>query len=322
MAIIRKIKLKAGTAHQLIYYLNNKRYFKYFPPKVPSKIVQAEKKRIEREILLGKFNSKEIDIPILTQKIKLEDFADWYKNIRQTDPDLLCATSTLQRYIIAIKTFTTVIGLKKPLSDITTNDINQFKLKQIENNKTRAGINKDLHHLKNPFKLARQHNLITRDIQITKFKVRKQLPDYLTPSEMDLLFENLPKGQVQVHLAATIIKWTGIRRTELCERCTKSDFNFEAGYLTIHGKNNEDQTVPIHPELTDYLNQNQIFQYKKTNRSHNNYKQALNFRRHQSSQKTSKYKQKRQNTFAPPHPGNQPNQSRLRSERSTRVIET
>jgi len=261
MATIRSKKLKTGTAHELRYYQNNKQQHIYFPSEIPLKYVQAEKARVEREILLQKALTKQIDIPILTQKITLGEFADWYKKMRENNTELHCATTTLQRYIYAIIAFAATTGLKKPLSNITSHDINQFKLNRIKQGKTQAGINKDLHHLGHPFKLAKKHGLITRDIEITKFKVRKKLPDYLSPDELNRLFEKLPKGQVE--LAAHIIKWTGIRRTEICERCTKSDFNFETGYLTIHGKNNEEQVVPLHQELIEYLNNNPIFQNRK-----------------------------------------------------------
>jgi len=260
MASIRSIKLKSGTAHELTYYINGKRQRDYFPPGIPLNVVQAEKLRIEREILLNKTTAKNLEYPILTKKINLGQFEDWYIAKRETNPDDHVAPSTLKRYRWALRAFACAIGLDYPLFNIKTEHVQQFKTHQLNAGKSLKGINKNLHHLSHPFKLARQSGLITHEIKITKFKVYKSLPDFLMPDELNNLFQHLPAGQVE--LACHIIKWTGIRRTELIERCHKSDFNLKSGYLTIHGKNQEDRTAPLHPELITYLDQNQYFKYR------------------------------------------------------------
>jgi len=261
MASIRPIILQRGTAHELTYYINRKRHRQYFPPEIPLNIVKAEKLKIEREILLNKTQSRDIDLPIITRKINLGEFETWYHTKRSTNSDDHVAKSTLTRYLWAIRAFTRAIGEATPLFQITTDHIQRFKNYQLEHGKTLAGINKDLHHLSHPFKLARSAGLISHDVKITKFKVYKGLPDFLMPEELNKLFQHLPSGEVE--LACHIIKWTGIRRTELIERTIKADFNFKAGYLMIHGKNSADRTAPLHPDLMVYLKTSPIFQSKR-----------------------------------------------------------
>jgi site-specific recombinase XerD len=258
MASIRTIKLKRGTAHELTYYLNRQRHRVYFPPEIPASAVQAERLRIEREILLNKTQAKQLDIPILTKKITLSELECWYRAQRANDP---IAPSTLIRYCWAIRAFARAIGPATPLFHVKTEHIQAFKAYQLAHGKTEAGINKDIHHLSHPLKLAKQHGLLLHDIHLTKFKVYKGLPDFLMPEELHHLFQHLPSGEVE--LACHIIKWTGIRRTELIERTCKNDFNFRAGYLMIHGKNSVDRTAPLHPDLVAYLKTNPIFQSKQ-----------------------------------------------------------
>ena len=261
MASIRRISLKRGVAHELTYYVNRQRRRVYFPPEIPLSAVKAEKLRIEREIVLAKAQAKHLDIPIITRKITLAEFETWYLTQRQTNPDDHVAASTLERYRWALRSLSRAIGPDTPLFQLTSESIQRFKLIQLERGKTHQGINKDLHHLSHPFKLARSAGLITHDIRITKFKTYKALPDFLMPDELDQLFQHLPAGEVT--LAAHIMKWTGIRRTELIQRCHKSDFNFTSGYLTIHGKNRVDRTVSLHPALRSYLKSDPIFRQRQ-----------------------------------------------------------
>ena len=263
MANLREIKLKHGIAHELTYYINSKRFRDYFPASVSKKYVLAEKLKIEREILLQKTRNKNIDLPIITIKINLGQFPAWYRTIRQTNPDDNCAESTLNRYILSLKTFAKVIGESYPLFKITTQHVQQFKTRQLHAGKKPPGINMDLRHLSHPFKLAHQHGLIPVVPQVVKIKVYKSLPDFLMPEELNKLFTFLPQGEVS--LACHIMKWTGVRRSELVERCCKKDFNFNSGYLLIHGKNQEDRTIPLHPKLREYLKTNNIFNSKEPN---------------------------------------------------------
>ena len=260
MATIIKIKRKHGTAYRVQYYYKSKRYYENFPEGIPLTIVTARKKELEAGIVLSKAKLKDFK-PSQTLKTALTtaNFASWYYNIRSKEPDL--APSTLERYLYAIKAFTNTLGPDISLSEITTEKIEQFKTHQLLIGKTQQGINKDLHHLKHPVKLLQEHGILNNQIIIKKYRVQKSLPDFLTPEEIEKLFCHLQNGQTK--LAATIIIWTGIRRSELILRCQKKDFDFATNILTIHGKNKLDSTVPLHPELIKFLSSNLIFQSRK-----------------------------------------------------------
>jgi len=260
MATLRKIKLKSGTAHEIQYIINRKRQTKYFPPYIPFAVVQAEKKKIESEVILHKAKIREIDNPYITEKLTLAEFGGWFYEKRKND----VAESTMERYLLAIKIFARVIGNDFMLAKITNEHIDLFKNKQLKNDKTRAGINKDLVFLKHAFKYAKKYNLVTKNIAVEKFQnVVQREPDFLMPNELDKLVNNLPVGECT--LAGYIMKWTGIRRTELVERCKKQHFDLKNSSLKIIGKNNTERTVPLHPELLEFLKYNKIFNSRKSN---------------------------------------------------------
>ncbi|MCP4493177.1 MAG: phage integrase family protein [Gammaproteobacteria bacterium] len=71
---------------------------------------------------------------------------------------------------------------------------------------------------------------------------------------------HMPNGQVR--LAATILMWTGVRRSELV-RTRRIDYHFDDDYVRIEGKNGEERRAPLHPELVIALDSNAIFQSRK-----------------------------------------------------------
>ena len=74
MASIQKINYKSGTAYLLAYYINNKKFTKYFPPKTPYYLVEAEKKRIESEVALHNAGLKKMVPEGRPTKLNLAEF--------------------------------------------------------------------------------------------------------------------------------------------------------------------------------------------------------------------------------------------------------
>lgn len=247
MAHLRKIRLKSGTAYEIIYRLNGSYQSRYFPVNTDPSYVRAQLKKIESDLLLHKAKIKNIAAPA-PGRMQLYDFSEWFADHRRHE----IAPSTLKRYLLALHNLMSIVGPSVLISAITTSHIEQFKRVRFQSGATRAGINKDLHHIKGAFKFARENNLIANEIKFDKYKnIRTSLPDVLTPEELKKLSEHIPAGQCR--LAFEIIKYTGIRRTELVERCQRKDFNLQEGYLIVHGKNREDARIPLHSRLIDHL---------------------------------------------------------------------
>lgn len=260
MSTIITIKRKSGVSHRIQYYHNGQRHYETFPAGVPLSLVKARQHQIDAGIALSKAQLQPWH-PHQSppDHFPLARFAAWYRQLRTAEHNI--AASTIDRYCLALAIFTRTIGPDHPLASITSADIETFKQRQLAQGKTKSGINKNLHHLHHPFKLAQQHQLILQIPVITKYKVPRRLPDFLLPEQLTELATHLPQGQVR--LAFEIIKWTGIRRTELVERCLKHHFDFGTKKLTIIGKNNEILTVPLSQELINYLTADPIFQSRQ-----------------------------------------------------------
>lgn len=254
MPHLRKIRLKGGIAHEFIYYKNNTRIREYFPAGSDRGYMQQRIREIKAELALIDASGKHV-IKSIIRKKTLQDLIQIYIDERKNE----ITKKTLKRYILALRNFISTLGQDRLVASITTEDIKTFKIVRLEQGKTRVGINKDLHHLKTMFKFCKRNNLNNNDIEFTKFKnVRHQLPEIATIQQIDSIAENIARGQCR--LAFEIIRWTGVRRTELIIRSRRKDFNLNEKFVKIQGKNNIERVVPIIDKLLEYLQNNQYFQ--------------------------------------------------------------
>lgn len=267
MPTINTVHTKKGIGYTVQYYWKKKRFSEYFPPTLPNAKEQAiaRASELKSDITLAKKGLKKFIPKVRTSKIiQLKNFAEWYKNIRKSDIENSIADTTLNRYTEAINLFSTITGPHLYVAEIQQHHITNFIRQLKQNGRNDGGVNIELRHLKHPFKTAYQYGLLPEKLQINQLKrSQKQLPDFLTPEELDKLYNALPEGQCK--LAFMIMKWTGIRRTELVERCEKRHFDLNNESFTIIGKNREIRNVPLHPRLIEYLKSNEIFQSKKLN---------------------------------------------------------
>lgn len=253
MPHLRKIRLKSGVAHQFIYRKNGKYEREYFPPGTDRAYIQQRINEIKADLALSNASEKHIVKSIIKNKT-LQDLIYIYSQERKNE----IAKNTLKMYIISINNLISVLGSDRLIASITTQDIDAFKLARIEQGKSRKWINKDVHNLKIIFAWCRRHNLIRQRIEFTKFKnVRQYLPEIASMKQIDRLAECLPRGQCQ--LAFEIIRWTGIRRTELIVRSKRRDFDLKAGVVRIQGKNNKERIIPLIDRLIQYLQNNEYF---------------------------------------------------------------
>lgn len=254
MPHLRKIRLKGGIAHEFIYRKNGNRTREYFPAGTDRGYMQQRIKEIKAELALIDARERHVIKSVVRGKI-LNDLVQIFIDERKTE----ITKETLRRYVLALRNFISVLGPDKPVASITTEDIKTFKLTQLEKGKTRVGINKDLHHLKTVFKFCKKNNLNQNEIEFIKFKnVRHQLPEIASIQQIDLIAENISRGQCR--LGFEIIRWTGIRRTELIVRSKRKDFDLEGRLIRIQGKNNTERTIPIIDRLLDYLEADLYFQ--------------------------------------------------------------
>lgn len=262
MASVRPIYRKKGIGWEIKYTWQNIVYYEYVSPKTPNAkaFAFARQKEIEADIALAKLGLKKFIPKYKPAKIiQLKNFEKWYETIRLEDQENEIVASTLERYLIAIRLLSRSLGPDLFLFTLTDEHIKQFVRNELKLGKTKKGINKTLHHLYNPLKQAYEQGLIKDQIKIDKFKrLPKQLPDILYPNQINQLFENMPQGQSR--LSFRIIQYTGIRRTELVDRCTRKDIDIEHETIKIYGKNKRERYCPLNRKLIEFLINNNHFQ--------------------------------------------------------------
>jgi len=171
MASIQKINRKSGLSYLLTYYLNNKKYTKYYPPGIPYPLVLAEKKRIESQVTMHKSGLQQMYPEERPVKLTLEEFSNMILKARVNDVN----KRTLDRNRYALKVLTRIIGNHVLVTDLK-DSIELFRAKRLEEGASKDGINKDLKNVvtclnaavdkgiidKNPLEKIKYFSFITR----------------------------------------------------------------------------------------------------------------------------------------------------------------
>ena len=275
MAHIKTIELADGNkAYRLFFYLNNRQMSKYFPPPIKRKEVDAFKIELERNIKLYKAEFIEFDklleflgIRQKTSKLTLNQFSKLVLQERLKN----VSHSTIKRNRSALKTLTRILGGNFLITDLSRKHIEYFKQKRLEEGVSREGINRDSANIRACFRSGYYLEITDKNLFPTPkhprdrifFKTDKQVPKALAEHQLNAISSYLKQNDsYHAWLTFNIIRYTGARRCEICQRPGEGDsglywdaINFDLKVITLKGKKKK-RNVPIDPVLRQILLKN------------------------------------------------------------------
>lgn len=247
MACIRKIKLKSGTAHELVYYLHAVQYRKYYGPQIPYYEVKREALRIEHDKAYAKAGLAQPAAALTISGLQRE-YADKRKNEVDTWREIL-SLEILKRHLGDM-----------PLGRITIDHLHRFRdlllteRRQPDIDKRRRGVNKELKQLRVAFNWAFKRGYLKEQIfkRIEFYKVSQPQMQILSRSETRRIYAHLPRNRMR--LAYVLLKYEGLRRGEVVQ-IAKADIDLQRKIITLKRTKNMQQNVklPVHPKLARIL---------------------------------------------------------------------
>ena len=155
--------------------------------------------------------------------------------------------STADNYLLATKSLIRTVT-NKPLSQVTIEDIYQWREAMERQNMAANAINKYLYSVRLMFRYLNKYVELSLDpdgIIIPKY--RQQLPKYLTKEEVDKLIEVAdPRGKALIGLMYS----SGMRVGEIVS-LRRRDINGDS--IKIRGKGDKERIAFIDPRAQDYL---------------------------------------------------------------------
>jgi len=233
----------------------------YFPPGTPFPAVQTFAATIQAEKLQTRLNNNPAGIILSpVHAPTLAELAALYQTRRAHEIDTT-------RAAFAMLSLTKYLSPELPINHITQHHLHQYRdallqtrLATIDQTnharvqKTRRGVNKELHELRVIFNWAYRQVLVSYRVfdKVTFYHADQNQPETLTRAEEKLFYKALPKNDLR--LAYYILRFTGIRRGELM-RLTWGNLDLNNKLLVLeHTKNRTaGDTVPIHPKLSRIL---------------------------------------------------------------------
>jgi integrase len=233
----------------------------YFPPGTPFPAVQTFAATIQAEKLQTRLNNNPAGIILSpVHAPTLAELAALYQTRRAHEIDTT-------RAAFAMLSLTKYLSPELPINHITQHHLHQYRdallqtrLATIDQTnharvqKTRRGVNKELHELRVIFNWAYRQVLVSYRVfdKVTFYHADQNQPETLTRAEEKLFYKALPKNDLR--LAYYILRFTGIRRGELM-RLTFGDIDLQNRLITLQQTKNRTagETVPIHPKLKRIL---------------------------------------------------------------------
>ena len=277
MAHLRKVK----NSWQIQFYLDRKLRWIHLPPYITESEAKDEKEWIEGKIKRHKqgketfnfenYKSKSIQ-PKIPKSETLREVLNGSLEERENDKDI--SDITIKRNIHACKVFIDVIGGEIPILELKDAHFSKFKEiryeialekhkkknSDIDIDKIKRGVNKDLVNLRAVLRYAIAKEIISPEFILPKirfYKVdRNRLPKYLTDQEIIAIANNLT-GEAK--LAFWIIRYTGARRAEIARRSIHDNFGLKwqdidwiRNIIRLYSKGQE-RLIPLHPILRNIL---------------------------------------------------------------------
>jgi integrase len=261
MPSIQKIKLKSGQAFRVSWYINGIRHKQYFPPGTPLQAVKTFAANIQANKLAAAINNNAAGISLAQVKsVTLADLRNLYLSRRAHEIDTTRAAfalTALSRYTppdLAINHITqhTIHTFRDQLLEHRLAALSNPSHDQVQ--KTRRGVNKELHELRVIFNWAYKQDIVSFKVfdKVSFFHADHNRPETLSRTEEKLFYKALPNRDLR--LAYYILRFTGLRRGELM-RLTWGNLDLNNKLLVLeHTKNRTaGDTVPIHPKLSRIL---------------------------------------------------------------------
>lgn len=222
MATIQKYK----NTYLLQYYLDGRRIRKAFPKGTSEKVMLAAKARIESDVALHKLKLKKFNESSASfGKITIKEMTD--KVLKSLA--LKVSENTVKSYDLAARNFMAIIGKEILIKDISYKYMDQYKKLrkeqlleryqkfnwELDEDRAKQAVNKELAHMRVLFRAAEQKGLITSDL-IPRFEMfntdRQRLPEILDEVEI-IKIARILKGDYR--LAFWILRYSGARRSEI-----------------------------------------------------------------------------------------------------------
>lgn len=283
MAHIQKIKRKKGISHQVHYVVDGVHHTKYFPACIP----YQEVKRFAKEMDASANNTQ---LKLILKKVTLAELSDIYAKGRANEVNPW-------REMISIKSLIKCLGADFQISSIDHYKIHRYRdwllSMRIEGidiedyaamHRVRRGVNKELCFLRVVFRWAYKNDLITTPVfdKVTMLKSSMPIPDVLSKEEDRAFYKAIRSiGDRTFRLAYWILKYTGLRRSELVALRWR-DIDIRNGYIKLtQTKNMDEEILPIHHRLLRVLRwirrekaSNKVIPYKK-DRLTRNFRRAM-----------------------------------------------
>lgn len=246
---VEKIKLKSGrVAYRLTWMENGRRKRRYFPPGVPYREVMAFKREMEARLAMAKAGLVDPAEAGYTT-MNLHEFSEWY--IRQRHAEVARKTRVVIRN--AMDKLIQVLGPALRLADVTVEDLDYVQKKLLATGLDASTVRTYMATIKAAFRYASRHRLI-RPMSFDLLRpprAEERLPDILSPEQLDAIEAKIRSPRVL--LAFKIIRYTGMRRGEVCSLDWR-DVDLDSRMIRVrHTKTKRDREVPIHRDLLPLL---------------------------------------------------------------------
>lgn len=243
MATLRKKKTKKGYIWEVDFYLNGKRYRKSTKTG-DRKLAELFLKDIEVRIAKGEFAFNEIR----GKKISLDEFINKYIEFSR-------ATKAENTFLLDRHSLTVLknrIG-NMLLNNISYRDVEDFKVNRSKEVKP-ASVNLEIRHLKAAFEVAKKWEYIKENPfrELKQIKVKgKNLPKYLSKSEVTMLLEAIPEGLFKCLVEFYL--YTGCRRNEALNLAWDNIDLKNERIILVNTKSGNDRLIPINSSLMRVL---------------------------------------------------------------------
>jgi len=256
MPYIKKIKQKKGIAFEVHYFKNGQRFVKCFPAGTDNKIIRAFVSQLETDKLKEAINKNTAGIELISDvPLTLSEFKQNYIESRRHEIQIWRHVITLNKLVkyfgptIRINNITADL-LNKYKNDLLEQKFQQYdKTKFQEEQRARRGVNKEISNIRTILLWAYHKNLIKKNpFEQVKLLSTSQ-PQIQIPTAAEERRFRRQLNSRDAKLSYFIIRFTGLRRSELRELCYRNlDLDNECIHIEKQ-KNRKPVILPIHPVL-------------------------------------------------------------------------
>ena len=132
--------------------------------------------------------------------------------------------------------------------------IRSYIVNLMKNGMTAKSVNRKISSLRSFYKYLVKKEFVDTNpmLKIVAPKIPKRLPDYVSKSDVSVLFDTLPYGDEYVEarnfIVILLLYNTGMRKSELIS-LTQHSIDFAQKRLTVIGKGNKERIIPVSDDL-------------------------------------------------------------------------